>query len=46
MRKKKSSEKSEPIKIIVINPPTKKEADKRLKMLSAYLSKTWKNAEL
>jgi hypothetical protein len=41
-------EKSKPIekvKVVVVNPPTKEDAEKRVKKLSAYLSKTWKNTE-
>jgi len=35
--------KNEPIKIIVVNPPTKEQEDKRIKELSAYLEKIWLN---
>ena len=29
------------IKIISVNPPTKEQADKRIKELTAYLEKIW-----
>jgi len=31
------------IKVIVTNPPTKKQADKRIKELAKYLERIWKN---
>jgi hypothetical protein len=30
-----------PIKAIVVNPPTKEQAKKRIKKLSEYLGQTW-----
>jgi hypothetical protein len=30
-----------PIKVIIINPPTKEQADKRIKELVAYLESVW-----
>jgi len=33
------------IKVVVINPPTKEQADKRIKELAKYLEKIWKNPQ-
>ena len=41
MKKNKSNE----IKIVVLNPPTKKQADNRIKELVAYLGKVWNNPQ-
>ena len=38
--------KNNPIKVTVINPPTKEQADKRIKELSAYLEKIWKKPQI
>ena len=42
MKENNFSEKSEPIKIITVNTPTEKEAEERIKKLSAHLGKIWK----
>jgi len=41
--KKPASEST--IKVIVINSPTKEQADKRIKELAAYLEKIWTNPQ-
>ena len=33
------------IKIIVVNPPTKEQADERIKKLSEYLGQIWNNPQ-
>jgi len=33
------------IKVIVINPPTKEQADTRIKELASFLEKIWKNLQ-
>jgi tRNA1(Val) A37 N6-methylase TrmN6 len=35
--------KTEPIKTIIVNPPTKEQAEEHVKKLSVYLSKIWKS---
>ncbi len=35
------SKKNDDIKVIVVNKPTKEEADKKIKELCEFLSKTW-----
>ena len=37
----KNNDNSTPIQVIVVNPPTKEEADKRIKELAAYLGNIW-----
>ena len=34
------------IKVIVINKPTKKQAEKRIKELVSFLEKIWKNPQI
>jgi len=41
MKKKESDS----IEIVIDNPPTKEEADKRIKELAKYLEKIWKNPQ-
>ena len=31
------------VKVIIVNPPTKEQADKRIKELASYLEQIWKN---
>jgi len=33
------------IKVVIINPPTKEQAEKRIKKLSDYLGKIWTNPQ-
>jgi len=33
------------IKVLILNPPTKKQAEERIKKLSEYLSEIWHNSE-
>ena len=33
------------IKVILINPPTKEQAEKRIKELISYLEKNWKSPQ-
>lgn len=40
MKKKKDDR---PIKVIVVNRPTKEQADKRIKELAKFLEKVWYN---
>jgi len=34
----------QPIKVVITNPPTKDQAEKRIKELVLYLEQIWKNA--
>jgi len=31
----------QPIKVIIVNPPTKEQAEKRIKELASFLEKVW-----
>jgi len=40
----KKTNSHKPIKLVILNPPTKEQAEKRIKKLSEYLSKIWNQA--
>ena len=41
----KKDEPEVPIKVIIVNQPTKKQAEQRVKELALYLEKVWKNPQ-
>ena len=39
---KKTNQQNGTLKVVVVNPPTKEQVQKRIKELSSYLEKNWK----